>query len=404
VNKFWRVFSYEYLRHVRRRRFIFALLSVPFFILVTFLVGFLMVVLEYNPQPVGYVDLSNVLNQTAKLPSDAGRIAPPVELRHYNDEAAAQSALQAKQIQAYFVIQPDYLQTGSVKLVSANGTPSESIKSEFSNFLKTNLLAGQPAAVADRIEKGSVLTIISADGSRRMDSDQWLDIAIPILAGILFVVAINTSGGYLLQAVVEEKENRTMEIIITSVSPEQLMAGKIAGNLSVGLTQLLTWILMALLALVLAANFIPSIQNLHINRQFIWLIPLTIIPAFVLMAAIMAALGATVTEAREAQPIVGLFTLPIVSPFWFLSQIMLNPNGALATGLSIFPLTAPVSLPLRAVFTDVPFWQIAVSVLLLIGCAAGAIWLAGRAFRLGMLRYGKRLSCKELFGRAGRAA
>jgi ABC-2 type transport system permease protein len=236
-----------------------------------------------------------------------------------------------------------------------------------------------------------------------MNSDQWLDIAIPIVAGLLFVVAINTSGGYLLQAVVEEKENRTMEILVTSVSPEQLMAGKIAGNLSVGLTQLLAWILMAFLAFMLVASFIPSIQNPQINRQFFWLVPLTLIPAFILVAAFMAALGATVTEAREAQPIVGLFTLPIVVPYWFITQIMMNPNGPLATGLSIFPLTAPVSLPLRSVFTVVPVWQIALSLLLLISCAAGAIWLAGRAFRLGMLRYGVRLSWKELFGRAGRA-
>ena len=149
------------------------------------------------------------------------------------------------------------------------------------------------------------------------------------------------------------------------------------------------------------ANFIPSIQTLQINRQFFWLVPLTLIPAFVLVAAFMAAVGATVTDASEAHPIVALFTIPISLPYWFINQIMMNPNGPLATGLSIFPLTAPVSLPLRSVFTDVPVWQSALSISLLIVCAAGAIWLAGRAFRLGMLRYGKRLSWQELFGRAG---
>ena len=404
MTKFWRVFSYEYLRHVLRKRFIFALLSVPLFIFFFGAVAVLMVLLEYNPRPVGYVDLSSVLPARPLLPSGSGDIAPAVELRHYNDEYTAKSALEARQIQAYFVIQPNYMQTGQVKLVSSDSTPSESIKSEFSDFLRTNLLASQPEVVSSRIEKGSVLTIISADGSRRMNSDQWLDIAIPVLAGILFIVAINTSGGYLLQAVVEEKENRTMEILVTSVSPDQLMAGKIAGNLSVGLTQLLSWILMAVLAILLVANFIPSIQNPQINRQFFWLVPLTLLPAFVLVAAFMAALGATVTEASEAQPIVGLFTLPIMLPFWFMSQIMLNPSGPLATGLSIFPLTAPVTLPLRSAFMEVPVWQVALSILLLVICAACAVWLAGRAFRLGMLRYGKRLSWKELFGGAGRAA
>src|SRR5271157_1126946 len=400
MSKFWRVFSYEYLRHVLRKRFVFALLSVPLFILFFGLVGVLMVFLEYNPRPVGYVDLSNALQTRQPLPSGANDIAPVVELRRYADENSAKNALLAKQIQAYFVIEPDYLHTGRVKLVALDGAPSESIKSEFSDFLKANLLASQPQLVASRIEKGSILTIISADGSRRMNSEQWLDIAIPILTGVLFIIAINASGGYLLQAVVEEKENRTMEIIVTSVSPDQLMAGKIAGTLSVGLTQLLAWVLMAVAAILLMANFIPSIQNPHISQQFFWLVPLTLIPAFVLVAAFMAALGATVTEASEAQPIVGLFTLPIMLPYFFMNQIMLNPSGPLATGLSIFPLTAPVSLPLRSAFMDVPFWQAALSILLLVACAAGAVWLAARAFRLGMLRYGKRLSWQELFGRA----
>jgi ABC-2 type transport system permease protein len=78
---------------------------------------------------------------------------------------------------------------------------------------------------------------------------------------------------------------------------------------------------------------------------------------------------------------------------------MMNPNSPLSVGLSLFPLTAPVSLPLRAAFTTLPAWQIAVSLGLLCILAAVSIWFAGRAFRLGMLRYGKRLSWKELFSR-----
>ena len=79
---------------------------------------------------------------------------------------------------------------------------------------------------------------------------------------------------------------------------------------------------------------------------------------------------------------------------------MLSPNSPLAIGLSLFPLTAPVTLPLRAAFTTVPIWQILTSIGLLIACALGALWIAGRAFRLGMLRYGKRLALKEIFSRA----
>jgi ABC-2 type transport system permease protein len=113
----------------------------------------------------------------------------------------------------------------------------------------------------------------------------------------------------------------------------------------------------------------------------------------------MGALGATATEAREAQQVAGLFTLPIVLPFWFITSIMFDPNGKLATGLSMFPLTAPLTMPLRMAFVTVPAWQIVVTIASLIILAALMIWLAGRVFRIGMLQYGKRVSLKQIFAK-----
>jgi len=127
----------------------------------------------------------------------------------------------------------------------------------------------------------------------------------------------------------------------------------------------------------------------------------TLLPAFVMVSALMAMAGVTATESREAQQVASLFTLPLYVPFWLLGPIMQNPNSGLAVGFSLFPLTAPMTLPLRAAFTILPAWQIALSLSLLVVCAAGALWLAGRAFRMGMLRYGKLLSLKEIFSSRG---
>jgi ABC-2 type transport system permease protein len=212
----------------------------------------------------------------------------------------------------------------------------------------------------------------------------------------MFVV--NMTGGYLLRAVVEEKENRTMEIVITSVSPTQLMAGKIAGNISIGLTQLLIWLFFPLIGLVFARLYIPFIRDLQFSTSSFWLTLIIILPAYIMVSALMAAVGATATESSEASQVAGWFSLPLVIPYWFLSTLIQNPNGALAVGFSFFPLTAPVVLPLRAVFTTVPIWQMVLSTMLVYICAGGSIWLAGRAFRMGMLRYGKPLSMRELFG------
>ncbi len=233
-----------------------------------------------------------------------------------------------------------------------------------------------------------------------MEEENWLSIMLPVLAGVLFIIAVNISGGYLLQAVVEEKENRTMEILVTSVSPDQLMTGKILGDLLVGLTQLVVWILFAVIALRFLPLFIPIGEVPKIEFSYLLLIAATMLPSFVMVAAAMGAIGATATESREAQQVAGWFTLPIMIPLWFITTIMFNPNGPLAVGMSLFPLTAPIALPLRAMFTTVPAWQIILVIAALILLAIFSLWLSGRVFRLGMLRYGKRVSLREVFERA----
>ena len=137
-----------------------------------------------------------------------------------------------------------------------------------------------------------------------------------------------------------------------------------------------------------------------IDIKYILLLVGTLLPAFVMISAAMGAIGATATESQEAQQMAGFFTLPIVIPFWFVSQIMFKPNGPIAVGMSMFPLTAPIALPLRAGFTDVPWWQITITIGTLICLAVFSLWLAGKVFQIGMLRYGKKVSFKEAFKRS----
>ncbi len=397
MDKFWRVCVHEYLRHVLRKRFIFALLSLPLVVVAIAIVGGVAVLAEVDSKPAAVIDPSGWLQDTGQMAGDEGEdIFSRATLVMFDDEDAARAALDKKEIQAYFVIEPDYPQTGSVRQVSYD-EPGENVFSAFKNLLRRNLLAGveQPAAI--RILEGSDVLVRSAADQREIDSTRWFNLVLPIVAGVIFIVVINMSGGYLLQAVVEEKENRTMEIVVTSVSAQQLMAGKIIGNLSVGLTQMLVWALFPILAFVFLKDRLPFLQAVEFDPQFAWLSLVTLLLAFVMISALMAMVGATATEAREAQQVAGMFTLPLVMPYWFTSQIMMNPDGVFATVLSIIPFTSPLSLPLRAAFTHIPEWQVALSLVLLFVFAILAMWLAGRAFRMGLLRYGKRLKLKELF-------
>jgi len=175
------------------------------------------------------------------------------------------------------------------------------------------------------------------------------------------------------------------------------MTAKVIGNLSVGLTQLIVWILVGMIGFVSILRIYPTLQTSQIDFSFLILMILVFLPAFVMIAAMMAALGATTTESREAQQFAGLFTIPMVLPFWFIQVLMEKPNSILSIFLSIFPFTAPISLPVRAAFSTIPTWQIIITIALLISFAIAALWLAGKAFRLGMLRYGKKLTIKEIF-------
>jgi ABC-2 type transport system permease protein len=203
----------------------------------------------------------------------------------------------------------------------------------------------------------------------------------------------------LMQAVIEEKENRTMEVVMTSITPGQFMTGKILGIVGVGGTQLVVWIGFIAAFVVVGSTVFGWFDLPQLSPGYLIQVTALFIPAFVMIAALMVAIGSTVGEPQEAQQFTGLFTFPAFIPYWFTFQLMSNPNGPLAVGLSIFPLTSPVAYTLRAGFSQVPIWQFLLAFVSITGFAFAAIWLAGRTFRLGMLRYGQRLSLREIFNR-----
>jgi ABC-2 type transport system permease protein len=398
MNKFFKVFLYEYKKHVFTKRFIFALLSIPVSIVLLLGISIGAQFVTQNSDPVGYVDHSGLLANPVPPPAGGALFTSKVEIKPFASEETARASLDAGEIQGYYVISDTYFKDGSVKLVSSD-EPDWRIQDRFEAFMRANLLTRQPPQIAARLKDGINFTVESPDGQRKMGQDDWFNIIIPMAAGLLFMIIIITTGGYLLQAVVEEKENRTMEMLVTSISPGQLMAGKTAGNLLVGVTQITIWILFIAGALAAARGRVEWVSQIHIDLKYVLILIGTMLPAFVLVGAIMAAIGATVTESREAQQISGFFSLPIFAPYWFISSIMEHPNGPLAQALSFFPLTSPVTLSLRAAFTTIPTEQLLLNFAVLILSAGVALWVAGRAFRLGMLSYGKRIRFKELFSR-----
>jgi ABC-2 type transport system permease protein len=397
MNKIFLIALQEYRHHVFNRRFLLGLMSVPLVIIVMVGLVFLILAMETNTTPIGYVDQAGFLSDPVPAPAPEPP-DKPVPVRAFADEAAARAALDAGEIQAYYVIPADFLATGKLSVVHSTELKSPA-RSQFENFLAANILKGTDPATANRLIKGAKVTVQSADGSRSISPGDWFNLLLPVFAGILFVVAMFSAGGYLMQAVVDEKENRTMEVIVTSVSPNQFMAGKIIGDTAVGLTQILAWVAFIAAGILIGRNSIEFLRNIHISPQSLLIFIAILFPSFVMVAALMAAIGATVTEASEGQQVIGIISLPIWIPYFLVMLIINNPNSPLAILISMLPLTTPLAILLRDAVTILPAWQIAASSAIQILAAVASIWLAGRAFRLGMLRYGKRLKWRELFAR-----
>lgn len=389
MRKAFLVAKHEYLKMVRKRSFLLATLGIPLLIVGVMVVMFLVVARGGSDAPVGYVDHAGFLDPDVRLPG--GGEADTADLRQYVDEATARADLEAGEIQAFYVLAEDYLTTGQMTLYYWDDAPGEDMRGDFRNFVRANLVSGLDERVASRAYRGVELSVQSADGSHEIGESNFFVLFLPYIAGAFFLIAVMSSTQYLMRAVADEKENRTMEVLVTSLTPGQLISGKAVGLVSVALTQLFIWSATVVIGLAVAARYVPFLRGIQVPWGFLALSLLYFLPSFVLMGGIMVAIGSTVTEAQEGQQVAGILNLLFTSPYFLVMLIFINPDGPLSVFLTLFPTTAYITLTLRWGATVVPAWQLIASLALLTGAAALAVWVAARVFRVGMLSYGQRL-------------
>ncbi|MFN2221513.1 MAG: ABC transporter permease [Candidatus Promineifilaceae bacterium] len=324
-----------------------------------------------------------------------------IRILPYESETQAAEALKNGEIQAYYVLSADYLTTSKVELYYLE-EPSHNATSQWHSFLQANLLAGYPSDIVGRLIEGTRMTIRSPGGNIEMPAGgPTLGSMLPLFASAAFVALLLFSAGYLMSGVIEEKENRTIEVIVTSVSTTDLVVGKVLGIVAISLTQLVTWVLIAVLTITIGGDTLGLtwFQDLSVDWIAILKVIVIALPSYVLAAGLMFTIGSTLTEAQEGQAVGSLFFILHILPLYMIVMIIENPLGIQSTLLGILPFTALLSTGFRSIFTDIPYWQIALSATVQTLCAFGALWLASRAFRLGMLRYGQRIQIRELFRR-----
>lgn len=398
MRNLWLVAKHEYLKIVRQKSFLVGTLWLPVMLVVVMGMSIMAALGQRGNLPLGYVDHTSLLSDSVTLPLDEDGKAP-VAMQAFPDEVAARAALQAGEIQAYYVVPADYVQSGRAQLFYLNQRPGEVAQDDFASFLRANLLAKHPADVQQRMVEGSSITFRSSDGSQELDSQNVLSFLVPFIAAFFFVFAVMNSGSYMLQAITDEKENRTIEVLATSVRPEELIGGKALGLMSVGLTQLGIWILSAIVALFVASFFVPEVQGVRIPWTLLGVVTLFFLPAYALTAGMMTSVGGMVSDLRQGQQITGILNLFFMLPFFLITLIMAKPNSPLIIALTLFPTTAFVTITMRWAITTVPLWQLAVSWVLLVTSAGASVWLAARVFRIGMLHYGQPLGIKTIISR-----
>jgi ABC-2 type transport system permease protein len=393
MNKLLLVARFEFIRHIKRRGFIFAVLGLPG--IFALIIGGALLFFGANDEiPVGVIDQSGLLLNPTNYTSPAEN---DLTIIPYDNETAARQALDEETIQAIFVVAPDYLDTGQVT-VYHQGNPHENIYGTFDRYARASLLVESSPAVAARFTN-NLLDVNFVSLSEDANQGDPLAAVLPIIFGFMFVMGIFTTGGYLLQAVVDEKENRTMEILATSMKPENLIIGKIIGLVALGFVQLFIWLAGAIVLIIFLQSRIPELTELSFPTDTALVALLWYLPFYLLIACIWTAIGISVTEVSEGQSALSIISLLTMSPLWLIVLFLQNPDSPLAVVFSLIPFTSPLTILIRRGTGLVPLWQMGLSWLILVVAAVIGMIAVGRLLRIGMLRYGQKVTFRELITR-----
>lgn len=348
-----------------------------------------------EPKPVsfGYVDMAGFL--TGFQQQDNVTFKPFATVEEGRD------ALLRKDIEALYVVPPEYAQTGVVvgyktkqglDLGDANDSP-------LARFIMDNLVGpDRPDWVRQRVQAPVAVSGVQLDetGAQVKGIDAGKTVFFFIL-GILLVVSIFMTSGFLLYGIGEEKENRVMEVLLSSVTPAQLMLGKIFGLGAAGLLQVAIWAIAGRAILGLGSDRISALANVPMPGPELLVGILFFLLGYLLFATLMAGMGAITATAREGQQISGLFSVPAMIPYYAFPYILSHPASFISRFLTLFPLTSPIAVMERLGMGNLPVWELAAASALLLLAWLGALWVVVRLFRAYLLMYGKRPAVSEMW-------
>ena len=435
MNKLGLIIQREYLTRVKKKSFILLTLLSPLFFVAMFTVPALLAIYAGDEtKTIAVKDETGIF----VIPTDTTRTvqyeARSEDLRHLQENYKSMGfngvlhipALPdsgAKKMEAFYYSEGQ-LSLGSKSSIERRiETSVEEHNIKRSGYDEGILKSFKPdvSLKQKELEKNEEGELVETD----KQNSAGIATAIGFVSGFIIYIVLLIYGTMIMRSVMEEKTNRIVEVIISSVKPFQLMLGKIIGVSAVGLTQMLIWILMTIALISVVGIFIPMETMAEAQQQsaigggqspaemsevmgtlnalkaqnWWYILPLFLfyfIGGYFIYASLFAAVGSAMgDDMGESQPITFVAMAPIIIAIILISPVIENPTSPLATWMSIFPLFSPVLMPARLAF-EPPTWELLVSMVTLAGAAFFFVWLSGRIYRVGILMYGKKVTLKEL--------
>ncbi|MFQ5857145.1 MAG: ABC transporter permease, partial [Anaerolineae bacterium] len=393
MRKAWLIATSTYRRRVRSGTFLILTFGLPVMMVIA---GAIPVIRARDSElpNVGYVDETGRLVPVTQVSiADA-----PLTLMSYSDTADARAAFQRGDIAGYLVIPEGYLQ-GQSAVFYGQQEPAGNLQDALTAFMRRAMLRGEPDWLLGRLANPARVTYVARDSGVEISEGPalFLRVAFPAILALIFAFAVITSPGQMGSVMVHEKDQRSMEIIITSMSPRELVAGKVLGMSLLSLTQVTIWALGGGIAASLALSSSVDLQSLSIPwHAVIWALLLGV-PGYFLQTVLAAGVGIIAGDTQQAEQLTGIVGFLIFVPLILLGPLVNTPDGPLAVGLTLFPFTGPIVGLIRMALTEVPTWQLVASLTLIITSLAGSIWVVARIFRAAMLMYGRALRPRQVW-------
>jgi ABC-2 type transport system permease protein len=256
--------------------------------------------------------------------------------------------------------------------------------------------SGLTATQADQLLQPIKLDAIRIEAGREAKGSgmsRFLEITVMVM---LLYLAVLFYGISVMRSVLEEKNTRIMEVLLSSATSTELMTGKILGVGAVGLTQILVWIVMAGVVAMPSLAAQPNLSELRISPAVLIAFAAFFFLGYLLYSTMYAAIGAITTTEQEGQQLQFLVVVPLVLSVFMLMPVIRTPDSSVVTLLSLIPFFSPILMYARIIVQTPPLWQIALSLILLIATVAGLMVLCARIYRVGVLIYGKRANLPEI--------